>query len=199
MSNSQKDGIYTIGLALFFFTLAITATIFASYPIFHFDIGHYFLDQEANMSSSRLMHNYNQMMNYLINPFDWHWYLDDFRSSLSGRTHFEDCKKLFMLNFAVLIISGMYVWFNRKKRAYYNKVFLYIAIVGVILAALMVVDFDDFFVIFHKILFRNNDWLFDASLDPIIDVLPEEFFTQCFVLFFVLFEGLNIYKYFQKK
>lgn len=199
MSNQQRDVFYSFVLALFIFTFAITVTIFASYGLFQFDIHHYFLDQEANLSPHRLMHNYNQMMNYLINPFDGKFQLDDFRSSVNGRTHFADCKHLFMLNFGVFILSGLYVWFRRKKRAYFNKAFLYIGIVGIVLAILMAVDFDGFFVVFHKILFRNNDWLFDPSLDPIIDVLPDEFFAQCFVLFFIIFEGLNFYKYFQKK
>ena len=114
MSNSQKDAIYTIVLAFFIFTFAITVTIFASYAIFHFDIGHYYLDQEANMGAHKLMHNYNQMMNYLLNPFSGSFHLDDFRSSVNGRTHFADCKKLFMLNFIVFILSGIYVFFNRE-------------------------------------------------------------------------------------
>lgn len=150
------------------------------------------------MTAKRLMHNYNQMMNYLVNPFSGNFHLDDFRSSVNGRTHFADCKNLFMLNFSVFILSGVYIFFRRKKRAYFNKVMLYAAIAGVILVVLMAVDFDGFFVIFHKILFRNNDWLFDPALDPIIDVLPDEFFAQCFALFFVMFEGLSIYKYRQK-
>ncbi|WP_300561408.1 TIGR01906 family membrane protein [Companilactobacillus sp.] len=199
MSNSQRDAVYTIVLALFIFTFSITVTIFASYAIFRFDIPHYFLDQEANMSGQKLMHNYNQMMNYLLNPFSGQFHLDNFRSSYNGRVHFADCKKLFMLNFGVFILSGVYIWFRRKKRAYFNRTFLYIAIVGIILVVLMAVDFDDFFIVFHKILFRNNDWLFDPALDPIINLLPDEFFVQCFVLFFILFEGLNLYKFFSKK
>lgn len=195
MSHSQRDVIYSVVLALFIFTLAITVTIFASYAIFKFDIHHYYLDQEADMTAKKLMHNYNQMMRYLIDPFQNHFQLDNFRSSINGRTHFADVKKLFMLNFAVFILSGVYVWFRRKKRAHFNKAFLYIAIVGVILVAIMAIDFDDFFIMFHKILFRNNDWLFNPALDPIIEVLPDEFFIQCFVLFFALFEGLNLWKW----
>lgn len=199
MSNSQRDAFYTFALALFIFTFSITVTILFSFVIFKFDIHHYFLDQEANMSAGKLMHNYNQMMNYLLNPFDGSFHLDDFRSSVNGRVHFADCKKLFMLNFIVFILSGIYVFFRRKYRARFNRTYLYIAIVGIVLLLLMAVDFDGFFVIFHKILFRNNDWLFDPSLDPIINVLPDEFFIQCFVLFFVLFEGLNFFKFFAKK
>jgi len=88
---------------------------------------------------------------------------------------------------------------STQKRAYFNQVFKYIAIAGIILAILMAINFDGFFVVFHEVLFRNSDWLFDPSKDPVINVLPEEFFTQCFVLFFILFEGLNFWKYKSKK
>ncbi|WP_125568907.1 TIGR01906 family membrane protein [Companilactobacillus insicii] len=199
MSNFQKDTFYTIVMAFFILTLSITVTIFASYGIFYFSIGHFNLDQIVYMSSNRVMHNYNQMMNYLINPFNGTFKLDDFQSSPAGRLHFADCKKLFMLNFGVFILSGIYLWFRRNKRVYFSKVFKYIAITGVVLVALMMIDFDGFFVVFHEILFRNSDWLFDPGKDPVINILPEEFFTECFVLFFILFEGLNIWKFKAKK
>ncbi|MFC6322971.1 TIGR01906 family membrane protein [Companilactobacillus baiquanensis] len=199
MSNSQKDVIYTTVLAFFIFTFAVTVTIFASYPLFMFAIKHYYLEQAVNLSFGKILHNYNQMMNYLINPFSGQFHLSDFSSSVAGRTHFSDVKKLFMLNFGVLILSSIYLWIRRKTRSHYNQVFKYIAIIGVILAILMAINFDGFFVIFHEVLFRNSDWLFDPEKDPIINVLPEEFFTQCFILFFVLFEGLNFWKYKSKK
>jgi len=115
MSNSQKDTIYTIVLAFFIFTLAITVTIFASYPLFMFAIKHYYLEQAVNLSFGKIMHNYSQMMNYLINPFSSQFHLSDFQSSVAGRTHFADTKTLFMLNFGVLIASGLYLWFQRKS------------------------------------------------------------------------------------
>lgn len=199
MSNSQKDVIYTTVLAFFIFTFAVTVTIFASYPLFMFAIKHYYLEQAVNLSFGKILYNYNQMMNYLINPFSGQFHLSDFSSSVAGRTHFSDVKKLFMLNFGVLILSSIYLWIRRKTRSHYNQVFKYIAIIGIILAILMAINFDGFFVIFHEVLFRNSDWLFDPEKDPIINVLPEEFFTQCFILFFVLFEGLNFWKYKSKK
>jgi len=63
------------------------------------------------------------------------------------------------------------------------------------LAAVMAVDFNDFFIDFHKILFRNNDWLFDPSLDPIITALPDTFFLHCFIMAFALFEAGLIWLY----
>ena len=50
----------------------------------------------------------------------------------------------------------------------------------------MAIGFERFFIYFHQILFRNTDWLFDPATDPIINVLPESFFMQCFLLFFAL-------------
>lgn len=199
MSDSQKDTFYTIVWILFILSASIAITIFASYLLFAVDINYYNLSDIVNLSYSKIMHNYIQMMNYLINPFSGEFHLSDFASSVAGRTHFADCKKLFMLDFVVVILTGIYIYFQRGKRVYFKKMFLYAAIIGVVIVALMAINFNQFFVIFHEVLFRNSDWLFDPSTDPVINILPEDFFTQCFVLFFILFEGLNIWKYKTKK
>ena len=194
MSNAQKDLLYTITLAFFLLTTAITVTIFASYLLFAIDIKPYYLEQAVGMKYGTIMKNYAQMMDYLINPFNWHFNLSDFSSSAAGKLHFQDCKKLFLLNFGVLIASGVAVAKLHKVRARFNRIFMWIGIGGIVLAGLMMMNFDEFFVIFHEVLFRNSDWLFDPAKDPVINILPEEFFTQCFILFFIIFEGLNFWK-----
>lgn len=199
MSNSQKDFLYTIALAFFLLTTAITVTIFASYLLFAIDIKPYYLEQAVGMKYGTIMKNYAQMMDYLINPFNWHFHLSNFGSSAAGRLHFQDCKKLFLLNFAVFIATGIIVMKFHKFRARFNRIFLWIGIAGIVVAILMLLNFDEFFVVFHEVLFRNSDWLFDPNKDPVINILPEEFFTQCFILFFLLFEGLNFWKARTKK
>jgi integral membrane protein (TIGR01906 family) len=52
----------------------------------------------------------------------------------------------------------------------------------------MFVGFDTFFIKFHELFFSNDDWLFNPATDPIINVLPEQFFMYCFILFFILIE-----------
>jgi len=199
MSNAQKDLLYTITLAFFLLTTAITVTIFASYLLFAIDIKPYYLEQAVGMKYGTIMKNYAQMMDYLINPFNWNFNLSNFSSSAAGRLHFQDCKKLFLLNFGVLIASGVAVAKLHKVRARFNRIFMWIGIGGIVLAGLMMMNFDEFFVIFHEVLFRNSDWLFDPAKDPVINILPEEFFTQCFILFFIIFEGLNFWKARTKK
>ena len=39
-------------------------------------------------------------------------------------------------------------------------------------------DFSSFWTFFHQMLFWNNDWLFDASASRMINMLPEQFFSD---------------------
>ncbi|MGV3060984.1 TIGR01906 family membrane protein, partial [Streptococcus hyovaginalis] len=55
----------------------------------------------------------------------------------------------------------------------------------------LAMGFNEFFTLFHQLLFPGDSpWLFNPYTDPIIWVLPETFFMHCFLLFFVLYEGL---------
>ena len=64
---------------------------------------------------------------------------------------------------------------------------------GVILivAALAATDFDRAFTIFHSIFFPGKEnWLFDPATDPVILLLPEEFFRNCAIAIAVSLLGL---------
>ena len=47
-------------------------------------------------------------------------------------------------------------------------------------------NWDLAFVLMHKILFRNDFWIFDAQTDPIIKILPDTFFMHCGILIMAL-------------
>ena len=58
--------------------------------------------------------------------------------------------------------------------------------------------------LFHKLLFSNDYWMFDIETDPIILMLPEEFFMHaaCAILLFILCGSIfcySMYRYFIKK
>ena len=64
---------------------------------------------------------------------------------------------------------------------------------------------DSAFTIFHKIFFRNGYWVLSSRTDPIITIMPQEFFYHSamligglLILFFILFRieyrKLKIYK-----
>lgn len=61
-------------------------------------------------------------------------------------------------------------------------------ILPVIVLPFALMNFDEFFISFHHLLFNNNDWLFNPTTDPIINVLTEEFFAGCFAIGGIIYE-----------
>ena len=43
-------------------------------------------------------------------------------------------------------------------------------------------NFDSAFTLMHQLIFRNNYWLIDPSVDPIINIFPETFFLELGVI-----------------
>lgn len=155
-------------------------------------LGH--LSSIVQVSTSRIFQNYMQLLGFLEFPWITHLDMMDFPTSPSGLQHFIDVKHLFLLNNVILIVT---VWpavrFVRQlsvRKVLWKLIrpFQIAAVVPLISGLLMLVNFNQFFIDFHKLLFRNSDWLFDPRFDPVILVLPESFFSQCFVLAFILFE-----------
>ena len=78
--------------------------------------------------------------------------------------------------------------FIKKKN---EKFLLHGSIVTIIFPIALVlpiaINFEKSFVLFHKLLFSNDYWMFDIETDPIILMLPEEFLCMQRVLFYYLF------------
>lgn len=53
-------------------------------------------------------------------------------------------------------------------------------IIPSMLGFVVALDFNNAFIIFHKLVFRNDFWIFDYHSDPVIRILPETFL--CIVL-----------------
>ena len=80
---------------------------------------------------------------------------------------------------------------RKKNKKMTAKVFFFM----ICLAGL--IGFNNFFTLFHQVLFvGDNTWLFDPAKDPVIWILPEEFFMHAFILFALLYEGIFLSLYF---
>ena len=107
------------------------------------------------------------------------------RSSASGISHFAECKEIFNTIYIIGAVSLVFVIvsFAIKARCGEIKYLRNCAIITVVLPIItglaVLISFDKFFLIFHKLVFNNDDWLFDPETDPIINLLPETFFMQC--------------------
>lgn len=195
--NSKKQRVQAffglVSLFLFLMTLAITITINFR-PLYRFSIQRFDLLTISGLDQGTLLKNFDQLMDFLNKPWITSMNLPDFPMSAAGYGHFVDVKYLFLLNYAVLLVTVIpavaYLLYLKRNGRLWQLVrpFQWGMGVPVILGFLMAIGFDTFFVKFHELFFSNDDWLFDPATDPIINVLPEGFFMYCFILAFVLLE-----------
>lgn len=187
----ERGGLVCLMLTIV--TLSITITINFR-PLYVFNIGFLNILDGLEMDKATLLKNFDQLMRYLNNPFIKTLKLSDFPVSESGAFHFYEVKRLFLLCYSVLLItivpSILFIrqLIKRKRLWRLIRPFQWGMLIPVVLVGIMALWFDQFFIVFHGILFNNDDWLFDPTTDPIINALPEEFFMQSFLLFFILLE-----------
>lgn len=104
MKNKWLERIGLICLLVTLLTLAITLTINARW-LYQFDIGQLDLLDYTSLSEKELLHNFDQLMRYLNLPWIKTLKMTDFPVSSSGALHFYEVKKLFLLNYGLLLVT----------------------------------------------------------------------------------------------
>lgn len=206
MNYKIRDILGIVGIFVFVLTFAISLTIWAI-PLYQFSLQHFNVPERVGMTYDQIMENYYVLMEYLHLPWIDTLSLPDFPVSASGAFHFYEVKLLFYVNYGLLALSlagsVFYLRKLQKERTFWKLVnpFKIAIFVPFVLLLILALDFNWMFVMFHEILFNNDAWLFNAATDPIIRVLPQEFFMYCFILAFTLIESSFIggYFYFKKK
>ena len=120
--------------------------------------------------------------------------------SAEGASHFADVRFLFLLDLGVLLVSLaalVLLWVYRRHKAvelhrFRGRGSAFWGCVGLgaaffAIGAAAAVDFDRAFTVFHTLFFPGKDnWLFDPYTDPVILLLPQEFFRNCAILILAL-------------
>ena len=190
-----------------FLATAILLTIYLTWLFYPLEISWLHLENKVYLKSTTIQYNFNILMNYLTNPFQQKLSMPDFHSSAAGLHHFKTVKYLFHLVQFVFLATLPVVYLFVKhiiKKGYlsvFSNAILSIVWLPIIVGAIAFgIGFDAFFTLFHKILFiGDNTWLFDPRKDPIIWILPEEFFLHTFLLFFAIYESFGLLLYSQSK
>ncbi|OFI49651.1 hypothetical protein BG261_03450 [Floricoccus tropicus] len=186
----MKNRITLIFTILFIIGSAVSLTVLLSVPLFHFDIDYLKIPEYANQTKETIVDNFNILMHYLIYPFDKVLNMPDFPTSKPGAKHFADVKRLFQIAFGTTLIGfPFFISFMRRNLAlmYRNVLRFFLALPIMIALVGFFTSFDMIFINFHKIFFSDDSWMFDPNTDPIINVLPEEYFMHCFIIFAVLY------------
>ena len=139
----------------------------------------------SGVSREEARANYDAVMKFLSPFSDDAFSLPTFAWSTDGAAHFEDCKVIFNgvylaggLAALMLVLIGLFGGY-RDRRTLRVSGTATLAI-PLLLFAAVAIDFDGAFVLFHTVFFPGaTNWIFDAAVDPIITILPAEFFLHC--------------------
>jgi integral membrane protein (TIGR01906 family) len=168
-------------------------------PFYYAHIGALGLAQYTGLTVEMIRQAFDQVMDYCLGL------RPDFSAgvlwwSASGASHFADVRNLFLLELGVALLSlltlaALFVFCRKKRvRPYcfggHGPGFWAATGLGVsflVLGGLAALDFDRAFVVFHALFFPGKEnWLFDWREDPVILILPEEFFRNCAILILAL-------------
>ena len=114
--------------------------------------------------------------------------------------HMEDVQGLFLGGISMrrgcLMIMALCVILLFLLKASFKNIFpkavcagsgLFFAAAAVI-AFIISTDFNRYFVLFHKMFFKNDLWMLDPSTDMLINIVPEGFFSDTvFLIGFIFF------------
>lgn len=102
------------------------------------------------------------------------------------KIHMEDVKVLYQnailvrnISCAVSIGAFLYLYLNKSLKGIYKSYLKVLSLYGLIFAfigIMCLIDFNSFWVSFHKLVFSNDLWLFDPRTSILINMVPEQFF-----------------------
>ncbi|MBO4289701.1 MAG: TIGR01906 family membrane protein [Lachnospiraceae bacterium] len=179
--------LYSVALSLFIICLAVTAVICFK-PLYYRDIDHYDMVERTGMSEEEIRLNYDEMVDFLMRWEGDELTLPTLPMSEGGKIHFADVKHVFtgvkILGLASLAAAVLCFIILRKEDRSKSLKAAGIITLGIptALGLFVAVAWDKFFVLFHKIFFHNDYWIFDARTDPVITILPDGFFMHCMIL-----------------
>lgn len=132
--------------------------------------------------------NYNALMDYCSPRFKGSLTFPSLIASPSGLSHFAEVKNIFNTFYflffisLILVLNSFFLMIKHKNYILLKISAITTAALPIILGLLCIIDFDSLFLLFHKIVFRNDDWLFDPETDPIILLLPSTYFMYCAIV-----------------
>ena len=183
--------IFCIFLSLFIIGASILLTV-GFKELYYFDIENLNIATNNNLSVEEVKQNYDYMIDYNLGKISGEFNLPTIKSSLEGKIHFEEVREIIQNVLKMLLVSliisvvGIYISLRNKNINFLNLTSKLILILPVVVSIPMIVNFDKTFILFHEIMFDNDYWIFDPEKDPVINLLPQEFFLHAGIMIVVL-------------
>lgn len=160
--------------------------------LYYFDVDYLNISELSGISKDDIKLNYDYLIDYNLNKNVSEFKLPTLKSSPQGKIHFEEVRNIFQninkLAKVLIIVSLIGIIFNAKNKniKILKTTSITLIIMPLLLAIPVLLNFEKSFIIFHKLLFRNDYWIFSPDLDPVINILPEEFFFHAGVMILML-------------
>ncbi len=177
------------------FAIAVPITVRSFYYVQITPLG---IEKDTGLSRETIVDAFDSVMDYLHGKGEFS--TGKLKYSEDGKSHFEDCKKLFDLDYTVLIITAILLILIfvlvRMDKLHFHKFLglspLFFSGVGILAFFLVfalwgVIDFNSLFTLFHTVFFPGkSNWIFYPAYDEIITILPAQFFANCAILIFAI-------------
>ena len=159
--------------------------------LYYHDISSLNIEEISGYSEHVIRENYNALIDYNSifhrDPLDL-----SLPMSREGRIHFQDVKRNLRCPADHLPHHsdsfpdpGIRSWKQGCRKFLRNSAILSVllpAAAGILIAS----NWENAFILFHEIMFSNDYWIFDERTDPVIQILPDEFFLHCALMIIAL-------------
>ena len=181
--------ILALVLTLTIIGLSVVGTL-AFRPLYYHDMKEMDLSAYTGLSEEEIRENYDALIDYNMAWKDGDLEFPTLPMSENGKTHFIEVKEIFDIFKYLVVFGGILsmtgiVFMAKKKEYRYLKMTAVVSCgLPAVLGILVALFWDKVFVVFHELFFNNDYWIFDYRTDPIILLLPDEFFMHCAFLIF---------------
>lgn len=199
-STILTDVLIGLVFTLFFISIGVMFTINFR-PLYYFEIGFLDIPSFSGFSKQVILENYNALIDYCSPFFHGDLIFPSLTASSGGLKHFEEVKNIFVFFyylFPITLITCIIIVIHKGKQQ--STRYLLVSSITTLVLPIIVgigtfLNFDQLFILFHQLFFRNDLWLFDPSTDPIIEMLPDTFFMHCalFIAGFVVLGSLVLF------
>lgn len=195
---------YAVALSMMVIILSINFTA-AFKPIYYTNINSLKINNFTSLSKAKIKKSYSYIVDFLFENKS-SFSIPYFKSSPKGRAHFYEVKlifkkidTLFYFLYGALFILSLLQYQNIDIHILkYSSQMLLSTAISLIFA--FEINFDNFFTLFHKVLFNNDNWIFYPSEDEVINILPQKFFLICaaFILSLMIVTCIIFYALYRK-
>lgn len=195
-------------LMVFIISFAVTFTLNFR-PLYYFDMNHLNISQTSGLSNEDIKWNYNTLIDYNSALNHEELSFPTLSMSESGRIHFAEVKDIFVAIQYMFVISAIIgtaliilLTIKFKDILYLKLTAIFTVAIPAALGLFIASNWDKAFVTFHHIFFNNDYWMFSPETDPIINILPDEFFLHCAIMILfctILGSGISYLIYRKRK